>query len=263
MPRRVFILGCHRSGTTMMRLILNSHKHINCLDEWKSYNSVLNNDYPKDKTIVGLKMPNWTEWLVESDEYKKYYKGDPIIFMFRDVRAVIASMLSLLTGKGCFFNGVMEAIDEKWPVDPHRKFWPQHKKEIESIEKMNCPDYRKAAVYWRYKTSRYMEMVKQGYKILPIHYELFVRNPVSHLKILMNFLELEWDNNLLNHHMQKHDETFNGYAVGNTLVSRPIDTASIDKWRIGLTAEQETAILETAGPWNDFISILAADIHKR
>lgn len=42
-----------------------------------------------------------------------------------------------------------------------------------------------------------------------------------------------------------------------------IITASIDKWRIGLTAEQETAILETAGPWNDFISILAADIHKR
>jgi Sulfotransferase domain len=259
MPRRVFILGCHRSGTTMMRLILNSHKDIHCFDEWKSYPAVMTNNYANTKNapVVGLKMPNWTEWIVESDEYKKYYENDPIIFMFRDVRGVIASALSLPTGKGCFFNGIMEAIDEKWPIDTHRKFYPEYKLEMTNIEKMNEVKFRKAAIYWRYKTSRYLSMVKAGYNVLPIHYELFVRNPISHLKVIMDFIELDWDDNLLNHHMQEHDETNNGYAVGNTLIKRPIDTESIDKWKKVLTEEQEKAILETAGAWNDFISILA------
>lgn len=242
----------------MMRLILNSHKDIHCFDEWKSYPAVLSNNYTNDKhaPIVGLKMPTWTEYLIDSEEYKKYYDNDPVIFMWRDVRAVIASMLSLPTGKGCFFNGVLEAINQKWPVDKDRKFYPDHKQEIEMIEKMTEPNYRKAAVYWRYKTSRYLEMVQAGYRVLPIHYTMFVRNPTSHLKIITEFLELEWDDNLLHHHMREHDETFEGYAVGNTLVKRPIDTESVDKWKNILTKEQELAILETVGPWNDFVSIL-------
>lgn len=243
----------------MMRLVLNSHKDIHCFDEWKSYSAVLNNNYTNEKNapVVGLKMPNWNEWIIDSPEYRKYYKNDPIIFMTRDVRGVIASMLSLPTGNGCFFNGVMEAINEKWPIDTHRNFYPKYKAEVTVIENSNCPNYRKAALYWRYKTSRYLEMIKSGYNVLPIHYELFVRSPESHLKIIMEFIDLEWDDHLLTHYKREHDETFNGYAVGNTLVNRPIDTMSIDKWKKVLTPEQETAILDTAGPWNDFVSILA------
>jgi hypothetical protein len=238
-----------------MRLILNSHKSIHCFDEWKAYNAVLENKYDnvKNAPIVGLKMPNWNEWIVDSEEYRKYYNNDPIIFMLRDVRSVIASMLSLPTGKGCFFNGVMEAINEKWPADPHRKFWPAYKKEVESIEQMTYPDHRKAALYWRYKSSRYAEMVKMGYRVMPVHYNLFVQNPIAHLRIIMDFLQLEWDDNLLKHHLQEHDETFDGYAVGNTSIKRQIDECSIDKWHNVLTSEQEAAILETAFPWNDFI----------
>jgi hypothetical protein len=34
---RFFILGCQRSGTTLLRLILESHPDIFCYDEIKAY----------------------------------------------------------------------------------------------------------------------------------------------------------------------------------------------------------------------------------
>ena len=93
-------------------------------------------------------------------------------------------------------------------------------------------------------------MVKLQYPVLPIHYESLVKNPKSNLLILAKFLNIEWDESLLNHAELSHDEVFDGLAVGNTLVKRPIETSSTYKWQQILTPEQEKAILEVAGEWN-------------
>lgn len=240
-----------------MRLILNSHKDIHCFDEWKSYNAVLENKYdnPKNAQIVGLKMPNWTEWVVQSEYYRSFYNNDPIIFMLRDVRATIASMLTLPTGNVNFFNNVLEAVNIKWPNDEHRTFSKIYTDEVKQIEKMDFPDFRKAALFWRVKTSCYLDMVKLGFRVLPVNYDLFVLNPTSHLRIITNFLGIEWDDGLLLHHTKQHDETFDGIAVGNTMVNRPIDSKSITKWK-DILKDEETAILETAGYWNDYVITL-------
>jgi hypothetical protein len=258
-PRRVFIFGCHRTGTTLMRLVLDSHPQIHCFDEWKCYEAVLKDEYlnSKNAPIVGLKMPNWTEWVIESEHYRKFYNGDPIIFMMRDVRATIASMLKLPTGRGCFFNGVQNAIDVIWPADPHRRFRDECTEEIKRIEADTHPTYRKAAFFWKYKTSKYLEMVKLGWPVLPIHYEMLVHSPAAHLKIISQFLDIPWDENLLGHHQLPHDEVFNGLAVGNTAIDRPIDTSSTWQWKDIFTEEQEAAVLETASEWNDYVSTLA------
>ncbi len=73
----------------------------------------------------------------------------------------------------------------------------------------------------------------------------------------MQFLESEWDDNLLKHYEMEHDETFDGVGVGNVLVNRPIDTESVDKWKTILTPEQERVLLQVSGLWNNFASALA------
>jgi len=255
-PRRVFILGCHRSGTTLVRLILNSHPDIHCFDEWKSYDSILKDEYPNEKNavLIGLKAPNWTEWLIESEHYRQYYRQDPILFMMRDVRDVITSMLKLKTGQGPFLNNALEAVEIKWPNDPHRKFKMLHWEEYTRICQQDHPNLRKAALFWRYKTSRYLEMVKMGYPVLPVFYEKLVNHPKECLNLVTQFLEIPWHDSLLQHHQKIHDEVFKGLAVGNTKVDRKIDTTSVKKWQF--TAEEEKAILEVASPWHEYISAL-------
>jgi len=256
-PRRVFILGCHRSGTTLLRLILNSHRGIHCFDEWKSYKILESGIFPNLAPVLGFKIPNWTDLIVDTEEYKKHYNGEPILFVMRDVRGAIASMLSLRTGKGTWLEGLYEKMDEVWSTDPHkRKFFEIYGRKFKCLKGFPLPEQKfiAAALFWRYKTSRYLEMIKLGWKVLPVKYECLVQTPRSYIKIILDFLDIEWDDNLLNHHKLEHDETFDGIAVGDSLVSRAIDANSVFKWQSMLTKEQEQAVLETAGEWNDFVS---------
>ena len=257
-PRKFLILGCHRTGTTMMRLILDSHPDIHCFDEWKGYTALEEGDYtnPKNAKLLGFKCPNWTYWLVESDEHQKICEAMPVIFMLRDVRGCITSMLRLKTGSGSFFKGI-----QTWPDRTQLK--DHHKEELARIKTLSCPEYRVAAFYWRYMTEQYIELAKMGWPVLPIHYEQFVQFPESHLRVICNFLQVPWDDALLRHYEFEHDETPGGRAVGNTALDRPVDALSVMIWKDVLTVEQEEAILETAGGLNDYVSVIRQENEKR
>jgi hypothetical protein len=251
-PLKFFILGCQRTGTTMLRLIMDSHPDIHCFDEWKGYSALLHGNYSNTKQakLLGFKCPDWTELFLESDIHHKILGQSQILFMLRDVRGCIASMLKLKTGNGNFFNG----LQINWPDSP---YCPP--KQLAIIRRLNCPEHRLAALYWRTKTYQYVEMVKRGLPVLPVHYEQFVQFPESHLKIICQFLQVPWDDRLLRHYKQPHDESPGGKAVGNTALNRPIDQSSIMLWKSIFTAEQEAAILETAGEINDYISVLRGE----
>src|SRR5437016_4600645 len=61
--RRFYILGCQRTGTTLMRLVLECHSKILCFGEVRGYQALANNErtIPYGKEIVGFKIPRWTE----------------------------------------------------------------------------------------------------------------------------------------------------------------------------------------------------------
>lgn len=254
--RKFFIIGCQRTGTTMMRLILDSHPDIHCFDEWKGYSALLDGKYPnaKNAKLLGFKCPGWTKLFLTSEKHQKIIDSSPIIFMLRDVRGCIASMLNLKTGEGTFFNGVQRTVRE-WENEPHRPV-----KEILSIKNQTYPKLRAAALYWREQTLQYIELIKLNFSVLPIHYEQFVQFPESHLRIICNFLQVPWDDALLRHHEFSHDETPNGKAVGDTALDRPVDLSSTMLWMNIFTSQEEAAILETAGSLNDYVSILRSGL---
>jgi hypothetical protein len=259
MYKRIYIMGCHRCGTTLLRLILNSHKDIWCFDEWKSYKALKEKNYENEKnaTIIGFKIPNWTDMMLYSDECSQHYKNDKVIFMMRDVRGFVASAASLPTGGGNWMKGSILNVREKWPHNKARMvFFQKYGKELNEIEKQSCADFRVAALFWKYKISCYFEMVKKGWQVIPLHYENLVMFPASCLRVIADFLEIEWDEDLLQHHLKQHDEVFNNYAVGNTLASRPIDGGSIFKFKEVLKDDEIKAIMDVAGDLNEFISPL-------
>ena len=99
-PKLFFILGCQRVGTTLLRLILESHSQISCIDERRAYtilsnNKLLNQEISKNqgKKWLGIKAPRITEQMLEPflADYgidfrtPNYHKSKPIIFMVRNV----------------------------------------------------------------------------------------------------------------------------------------------------------------------------------
>ena len=113
-PGKIFIIGCARSGTTLLKLILESHSKIACLDEPNCYetlavrkkleNTLLQN---QDKKWLGFKINRFAEQLDAPTIYDygtpnvsgpiaNFYQNEPLIFIVRDVRDVVCSMIELV-----------------------------------------------------------------------------------------------------------------------------------------------------------------------
>jgi len=245
LPKKFLIAGCQRSGTTLLRLILESHSDISCRDEPGSY-QILSKPISIKETLeserhnswVGFKIPRYTEQLTFKeiydyntpgipDPFQNFYAGDPIIFIVRDVRDVVCSMLELKTPDHSWFD--------VWGV-PTVKYWignlPNFRKkfstEIDLVKKSNFRYYSTGSLFWKYKNASLLKYVEKNFPILKINYENLVNNPEPILRSIISFLNLEWEENLLKHHTVEHSElSKKGWARGKTDPKKPIRAHSI------------------------------------
>src|SRR3989338_1555877 len=107
--KRFFIIGCQRSGTTLLRLILESHHSIYCFDERRAYDFLKDKNnfslfkFPDNSKLIGFKIPILTEQINNSflHDYalsismSNFYNMEPLVFIVRDCRDVICSMKNL------------------------------------------------------------------------------------------------------------------------------------------------------------------------
>jgi hypothetical protein len=49
------------------------------------------------------------------------------------------------------------------------------------------------------------DMLDQGYNVLGVHYDAFTTEPRKEIEKIVQFLELPWHDNLLNHHLLEHE----------------------------------------------------------
>lgn len=100
-----FITGCQRLGTTLLTLLLECHPEVFCFDELDSYRVLSSSQFGDtiSEPRVGFKVPRWAEQLdceVLRDfglpyEGRRIYQGQKILFLVRDYRDAISSMLKL------------------------------------------------------------------------------------------------------------------------------------------------------------------------
>lgn len=233
----IFIIGCPRSGTTLVRVILDSHPNICCgpetqiippleefnkkVDEtWKmlapygvdkktqmekvgEFFSIFPEHYMREKKKI-----RWAEKtptnIYHTDFIKKMFPDCQFIHIIRDGRDVIASFKKRWGSKTIFYG---------------MKQWNKS---------MNLtPTLRE-----KYGKDEYIE----------VRYEDLVSNPEPVIRKIIEFLNEPWTPSLLEHHKQKHDYWFNIKTGKNVdkktekkpnrhSPSKPIFTSSVGSWR--------------------------------
>jgi hypothetical protein len=237
---RFFILGCQRTGTTLLRLILEAHPDVFCYDELKAY-AVLQKtcieDFPSVR-LIGLKIPRWTEQLtcpVLFDEGPEgpcdnFYRGEKILFLLRDIRDSMSSMFKLKFGESSWCETWVPAIIET-KLARDEAFCERYSAELDIIEGSNKRLIGLAALYWKYKTDAFLSYRAQGFPIVPVPYEQLVTNPRPILELTCAHLGIPFHENLLSHNEFRHTELFdNGLTLGDTDPGKPIQSSSVGQW---------------------------------
>jgi len=259
LPKLFFILGCQRTGTTLMRLILESHSQISCVDENRAYpiltdQKLLDDERKKNKNKKWLcfKTPRITEQMSEpfladvgiNFRTSNNYKNSPIIFMMRSVLDTITSMKTLdQDGLSWLDRWAVKTIDFWCETTPG--FKKHYKKELDFIKTAKNKELVAGALYWKHKTSSYFNYLNDSMPLIKIHYEDLVKEKNSQIKQVLNFLKLNWEDSVLSHEKHSHAETnSSGITVGNNDTKIPINELSVNRYKQFLKRSEVSDILE-------------------
>lgn len=250
MSKQIFyITGCHRSGTTLMRLILDCHERIYCFDERESYGILSRGpnthgcDYTHH-THVGYKVPRFAEQLFAEKPFDydswgmpsplaQFYRYDPVIFMVRDYRDVVVSMshLKLIDDTPWLVEWCIPMISFKMRYDPSfRKRW---QREI-ALASAHTSMIGWGALFWAYKNTALLDYLQRAAPVLPVQYEHLVTNPEAVIRQVCTHLGVEFQPSMLAHATRAHTGLEpGGLAIGNTDPQRPIDARGVGQWASG------------------------------
>jgi len=249
----IFVGGAGRSGTTLLRVILDSHPNIACGPElkvtpalcrlWQDCQTSLSpplREYllsPSDvnaifaqmilsllekyrqqsgKPRVAEKSPNNVFFF---EHLNFMFPDSPLIHVIRDGRDVVCSLLTM-----------------NWAD-------PKTGKPLEYTR-----DARKAADYWA-RAVRIGRMVARqkpsvAKKYVELRYEALVSDPVATLRPLFTFLDEPWDPAVLRFHEQQRKLACESSAEQ---VSRELYSSAVARWQRDLKPADKSAIKDVAG----------------
>ncbi|MFC1543385.1 sulfotransferase [Candidatus Neomarinimicrobiota bacterium] len=248
----IFLGGAGRSGTTLLRVILDSHPNIACGPELKVIPTLANlwhqfhtsffqtlQSYHLTRGEINQLFTNVMLTLFEKyrrsqgkhriaekspnnvfffQHLHNLFPDSPLVHVIRDGRDVVCSLLTM---------DWADAVSGK-PFDYTR-------------------DAGKAAEYWSNAVRAGRQMLEEESKrdrYTEIRYEDIVINPEKTLKELFTFLEEPWDPIVLKYHEQKRDLAGESSASN---VSLPLYDSALGRWQRDLKSKDKDAVKVVAG----------------
>jgi protein-tyrosine sulfotransferase len=248
-PEYLFIGGAGRSGTTLLRVMLDAHENISVGPERKLIRS-----------ICGMR----TEWMRSSETLEE--AGVTGEIFDNAVRAFISSLMEN-TGNGAV------RIGEKTPpnllymsflgkIYPQARFvhvirdgravsaslLKQNWMNATTGEPLNyCSSPEHAGRYWgeMVQEIRSQAVTVPG-RYLEVRYEELVTHPRETLSVVLAFLDEPWDEAVMAH--QDADCSLPKTESSSEAVAQPVHTDSLNRWQSELSTKDLDHVLTTAAP---------------
>jgi hypothetical protein len=251
----IFVGGVPRSGTTLLRVILDTHPNIHCGTELRVVQALANLWTAADRTgqpllteaygvddlrlraifselILAFLEPAWrasgkprtaekTPWnLLVFPELHRLFPASPLVHVIRDGRDVVASRLE----RDRATSGA-QALDTVALAAKRAQEWVD-------------------AMVLRSRMRSDPDLASGYYEI---RYEELVVSPEAALRNLFAFLDEPFEPAVLDfHHVSREVSGSEEWSAAN--VRRPIFESSIGRWRQSLDAREARAVEDVAGP---------------
>lgn len=244
-PPPIFVGGAGRSGTTLLRHILDSHSRIACGPELK----VL----PR---ILGLRVemgaiPAVVEWKLTAADLDAMWRDLVMGFLTPYWRASGKARIAEKSPNNAAFFPVLASVFPESPLIHIVRHGADVAASLLNVNWMNQltgqmfaynSDPKAGAVYWA-DIVRLARIARDAPGYYEIRYEDLITDPETTLKALFRHLGEPWEKGVLDHAAKPHN-----VIEGEEQVRRGFDPSAIGRWRRDLNPQQIDAVLQVAGP---------------
>ncbi len=241
MARPIFVVGSMGSGTTLMRLMLDSHPNIMIAKETGFMRSV--------SAITSVPFWNAREnWIKRIGLTTP--ELDRSIERFYDEVFGLAASKQGATRWGDKTPFHVEFIGAAARVFPEALFvgTVRHPGGVANSVGRFGWNWRKGVRHW---CSANESLVDSGTAVAERlrlwRYEDLVSSPEPVMREVLDFVDEPWDPTVLEHHQHQ-----SGRAEGGTVADDPVDTNRIAKWAAAASPKQLNLLHDMAGPLADF-----------
>ena len=239
--RPIFIVGTQRSGTTLLRLILDSHDRI-----------AIGHESGFMRAVEATK--RLPDYIYGDGWYRRFgVDDDEMNRRLRDFYSSIFEQHARQQGKPRWGEKTPDnlfLIEEMFAIWPEAQFLCTVRHPgavIASLARWNW-DFDRALDYWlsAYAASQRASHLG-GASWYQLRYEDLVVAPRATLVRVLDYLHEAWSDDLLMHDRVQTARGRPEEVEGDTRNDRPIDTDSLDAWRSQFSSQQVSRIEQTAG----------------
>ena len=276
-PPVPFVVGVGRSGTTLLRLMLDAHPDLAVPPETAFVPKLIDaareeGATPESLAEVLVTHRRWGDFGLEIDELTERWRALPAIKPAGAVRAFF-ELYAEKQGKprwGDKTPGYTQHIRKISKVLPEARFIHLIRdgrdvtlSRTKTLALKEVP-IAKSARRWKKRLKRARRQGARVDHYLELRYEELVRDPEATLRQICEFIDLPWDDAMLHHH-ERSEERLSELdrdipAMGGRLprsaesrmalherTTKPVDTKAIGKWRTQMAPEDVAEFERVAG----------------